>query len=91
MNDAQRDTLQRLATAFCIAIEQARAERDPAALPYFPDSACGMTSRLFARPGGGVTPAAPSLLSARPRPRGQPSRRPFFVLCHCAILFVIKD
>ena len=49
MGDSTQETLRHLATAFRIAIEAARAERLPGALPYFPEGACRMTSRLFAR------------------------------------------
>lgn len=42
-------TLRHVATEFRTAIERARAERAPAALPYFPDGACRLVSRLLAR------------------------------------------
>lgn len=48
MNDSDLDALRQLAVAFRAAIEAARAERASGALPYFPDGACRMTSRLFA-------------------------------------------
>lgn len=59
MDDTQLKALRQLASVFRDAIEQARAERAPGALPYFPEGACRMTSRLFAqyltrRPGGSV-------------------------------------
>jgi len=38
-----------MAADFRGAIERARAQRLPGALPYFPDGACRMTSRLFAQ------------------------------------------
>jgi len=49
MDDSQLRMLRHVATAFRAAIEAARAERVPGALPYFPDGACRMTSRLFAQ------------------------------------------
>src|SRR5215470_9638340 len=49
MDDTHLERLRELAAAFRDAIEVARAERAPGALPYFPDGACRMTSRLFAR------------------------------------------
>jgi hypothetical protein len=49
MDEKQLATLRQLASAFRDAIEQARAERAPGALPYFPDGACRMTSRLLAQ------------------------------------------
>ena len=48
MDDSDLESLRRLAIAFRDAIERARAERAPGALPYFPDGACRMTSRLLA-------------------------------------------
>ncbi len=48
MNEANGATLHRLASAFRDAIEQTRADKAPGALPYFPDGACRLTSRLFA-------------------------------------------
>lgn len=41
--------LRDLAVAFRNAIEASRAERVPGALPYFPEGACRMTSRLLAQ------------------------------------------
>jgi len=49
MDDLQLQLLRDLAAAFRGAIEAARIERLPGALPYFPDGACRLTSRLFAR------------------------------------------
>jgi hypothetical protein len=49
MDDSQLRMLRDLATAFRAAIEATRAERAPGALPYFPEGACRMTSRLFAQ------------------------------------------
>ena len=49
MDDSQLEALRHLAAAFRDAIESARAERAPGALPYFPDGACRMTSRLLAQ------------------------------------------
>jgi len=49
MDDLHVDVLRHLAAAFRGAIERARAERAPGALPYFPEGACRITSRLFAR------------------------------------------
>jgi hypothetical protein len=49
MDHPHIEALRHLAAAFRDAIEAARAERVPGALPYFPDGACRMTSRLFAR------------------------------------------
>lgn len=48
MGDSHIPMLRNLAIAFRAAIEATRAERVPGALPYFPDGACRMTSRLFA-------------------------------------------
>ena len=48
MDDSNPEALRQLAIAFREAIEAARAERAPGALPYFPDGACRMTSRLLA-------------------------------------------
>jgi hypothetical protein len=41
--------LRRLAVDFRAAIERVRAERLPGALPYFPEGACRVTSRLLAQ------------------------------------------
>jgi hypothetical protein len=49
MDDSHLETLRHVAAAFRGAIEAARAERAPGALPYFPEGACRMTSRLFAQ------------------------------------------
>lgn len=49
MDDTHLQMLRRLAVDFRAAIERVRAERLPGALPYFPDGACRMTSRLLAR------------------------------------------
>jgi hypothetical protein len=49
MDDPQVEMLRRLAADFRDAIEAARADRVPGALPYFPEGACRMTSRLLAR------------------------------------------
>lgn len=59
MDDSRLATLRQISAAFRKAIEAARAERAPGALPYFPDGACRMTSRLLAqhlahRPDGDV-------------------------------------
>jgi|SRR6185437_4799106 hypothetical protein len=48
MDDSHILMLRKLATAFRAAIETTRAERLPGALPYFPEGACRMTSRLLA-------------------------------------------
>ena len=48
MDDSRLHILRQLAIAFRDAIQAARAERAPGALPYFPDGACRMTSRLLA-------------------------------------------
>ena len=48
-DDARMDALRQLAVDFRHAIEAARAEKAAGALPYFPDGACRMTSRLFAQ------------------------------------------
>jgi hypothetical protein len=67
MNDAHLSMLRTIATAFRAAIEAARAERVPGALPYFPEGACRMTSRLFAqhlsRRSDGVAFGRPQLVS----------------------------
>ena len=49
MDDSHILMLRNLATAFRAAIETTRAERLPGALPYFPEGACRMTSRLLAQ------------------------------------------
>jgi hypothetical protein len=49
VDDSHLRVLEHLAADFRDAIERARAERLPGALPYFPDGACRMTSRLFAQ------------------------------------------
>jgi hypothetical protein len=49
MDDSHLERLRRVATAFRAAIEVTRAERVPGALPYFPEGACRMTSRLLAQ------------------------------------------
>lgn len=49
MNGPPLDLLRQRASAFRAAIERARAERAPGALPYFPEGACRMTSRLLAQ------------------------------------------
>lgn len=59
MEGSQFDTLRQLAASFRSAIVEARAGNAPGALPYFPDGACRLTSRLFAlhlsrRPGSDV-------------------------------------
>jgi len=59
MDEQQLGMLRDLATAFRNAIEASRADRMPGALPYFPEGACRMTSRLLAqhlarRPDGAV-------------------------------------
>jgi hypothetical protein len=48
MESSQLDALRQLAASFRSAIEHARAGRVPGALPYFPEGACRLTSRLFA-------------------------------------------
>jgi len=49
MGDSNILMLRNLAIAFRAAIEATRAERVPGALPYFPEGACRMASRLFAQ------------------------------------------
>jgi len=49
MENTQLDVLHELASSFRGAIERARADRAPGALPYFPDGACRLTSRLLAQ------------------------------------------
>lgn len=49
MDGIQIETLRQTASDFRRAIEQARLERASGALPYFPEGACRMTSRLFAQ------------------------------------------
>ena len=48
MEGSQLDTLHQLAASFRRAIVEARAAEAPGALPYFPEGACRLTSRLFA-------------------------------------------
>jgi hypothetical protein len=48
MDSDRLDELRRLATDFRAAIERSLAERATPALPYFPDGACRLVSRLFA-------------------------------------------
>jgi hypothetical protein len=49
MDEQQLGMLREFAAAFRSAIESSRADRVPGALPYFPDGACRMTSRLLAQ------------------------------------------
>jgi hypothetical protein len=49
MDDSELTGLHDRASAFRRAIEMARAERLPGALPYFPEGACRMASRALAR------------------------------------------
>jgi hypothetical protein len=49
MDEQQLGMLRDLAAAFRNAIEASRADRMPGALPYFPEGACRMTSRLLAQ------------------------------------------
>jgi len=49
MDDSDLSALRVQACDFRAAIEAARAESLPSALPYFPEGACRVTSRLFAR------------------------------------------
>lgn len=49
MDDTRLRELRTLAADFRGAIERARAARLPGALPYFPEGACRVTSRLFAQ------------------------------------------
>jgi len=49
MEKPQLDALRELASSFRGAIERARIDRAPGALPYFPDGACRLTSRLLAQ------------------------------------------
>lgn len=49
MEESHLERLRDLATAFRAAIEATRAEQVPGALPYFPEGACRMTSRLLAQ------------------------------------------
>ena len=48
MESSRLDSLRQLAASFRTGIEQARANKVSGALPYFPDGACRLTSRLFA-------------------------------------------
>ena len=48
MESSQLDSLRQLAACFRSGIEGARAGKVPGALPYFPEGACRLTSRLFA-------------------------------------------
>jgi hypothetical protein len=58
MDDSRLQMVRLWATAFRAANEATRAERVPGALPYFPDGACRMTSRLFAQYLSGLADAA---------------------------------
>lgn len=49
MDDLHLPALRQLATDFRAAIEATRAAKLPGALPYFPEGACRLTSRLFAQ------------------------------------------
>ncbi len=49
MDEQHLAMLRHLAGAFRSAIESSRADRVPGALPYFPEGACRMTSRLLAQ------------------------------------------
>ncbi len=48
MEGSRLDALHQLAASFRRAIVEARAANAPGALPYFPEGACRLTSRLFA-------------------------------------------
>jgi hypothetical protein len=48
MDDTQLTALRDLASDFRRAIERSRAERASPQLPYFPEGACRLVSRLFA-------------------------------------------
>jgi hypothetical protein len=48
MEGSQLDALRQLAASFRSAIVEARAGKASGALPYFPEGACRLTSRLFA-------------------------------------------
>ncbi len=48
MEGSELETLEKLAANFRSAIVEARAQKVPSALPYFPEGACRLTSRLFA-------------------------------------------
>lgn len=48
VDSARFGELEAVATAFRAAIEQSRAERATPALPYFPEGACRLVSRLLA-------------------------------------------
>jgi hypothetical protein len=81
VDDSHLAALRRLAVDFRAAIEAARADRLPSALPYFPEGACRMTSRLFARyltrlPG--ATFSAPQLVSGV-LPGSEPPARHFWL------------
>jgi len=49
MDDSHVQMLRTWASAFRTAIEVTRAQRIAGALPYFPEGACRLTSRLFAQ------------------------------------------
>lgn len=62
MDEAHLAILRQTAAQFRRAIEQARLERAPGALPYFPEGACRMTSRLLAQHLAGRAHRAPAQL-----------------------------
>lgn len=94
MDASHLGTLRQLAAAFRDAIETARTERVPGALPYFPEGACRMTSRLFARhlarrPDGAVF-GRPQLLSGV-LPGTEPAVRHFWLEVNGAVVDLTAD
>lgn len=82
MDDQHLEVLRKLASDFRRAIEAARADRAPGALPYFPEGACRMTSRLLAqhlahRPGAAAF-GAPQLVSGV-LPGAEPAARHYWL------------
>lgn len=84
--------LRHLAADFRAAIERARAERLPGALPYFPDGACRVTSRLFAQHLGRRAAALgrPQLVSGI-LPRSESHARHFWVEVDGAVIDLTAD
>lgn len=88
------NSLRELATAFRHAIELARAERAPGALPYFPEGACRITSRLLAqhlahRPGAADF-GRPQIVSAV-LPGTEPAVRHFWLELNGSVVDLTAD
>lgn len=91
------DSLRKLrlaASEFRRAIEQARTERAPGALPYFPEGACRMTSRLF---GQHLTRQSNEVAFGRPLmvsgivPGSEPAARHYWIEVGNAVVDLTAD